>query len=251
MADCTSSWFFDDENNTTDILSDGECAEQLQLQEVVEASLGINHLSMSSAKVLLCDICFERKGTDEMFKLENCSNHSFCSDCISQYVQSKIQEKKIPVTCPGLRCPAIIEPAPCRSIIPENVFARWEDGLTESTIPMGEKINYPYIDCNVSLIYNRDDHEEIIIECTCPHCQRPFCAQCRVPWHDGHDCDKFKKDDLKVEELAKKFKWMTCPHCKSTVDKVDGCIHMTCVCKLEFCYICGGTWNEVHWSCQE
>ncbi|KAK4380169.1 hypothetical protein RND71_002031 [Anisodus tanguticus] len=36
----------------------GECAEQLQLQEVVEASLGINHLHMPSAKVL-CEICFE------------------------------------------------------------------------------------------------------------------------------------------------------------------------------------------------
>ncbi|PHT88527.1 hypothetical protein T459_10633 [Capsicum annuum] len=254
MADYTAV-FFDDEDSSTDILSDGECAEQLQLQEVLETSLEMHHLSMSSAKVT-CEICLERKGTDEMFELENCSIHSFCSDCISLHAQSKIQEKSFPVTCPGLRCPAIIEPASCRSIIPEDVLARWEEGMCESSIPMLERIHCPYNDCSALFIYDRD-HEETIVECTCPLCQRLFCAQCRVPWHVGRDCDMFQKeekdgeDDLKVAALAEEFKWMKCPNCKSIVDKVDGCIHITCVCKVEFCYICGGIWSEAHWNCED
>jgi hypothetical protein len=31
--------------------------------------------------------------------------------------------------------------------------------------------------------------------------------------------------------------------CKETIEKNDGCIHMTCVCKYEFCWICLKVWK--------
>ncbi|XP_060205066.1 E3 ubiquitin-protein ligase RSL1-like isoform X1 [Lycium barbarum] len=239
MADIISKVCAEYEDFRALMVSDDECAEELQFQEVLAESFSSFHLHMSSTKIQespessqgYCEICMDTKVTNEMFKLENCSDHSFCSDCISQYVQSKIQEHIFPVTCPGLKCRAIIEPVSCKSIIPEIVFEKWAGGLSEATLLACEKFYCPYKDCSELLIYDQDQD---IIECVCPSCQRLLCAPCGVPWHTGVDCDKFQKeeknreDDLKVEELSKKSNWMTCPHCKHLVQKADGCIHITC-----------------------
>ncbi|KAG5618547.1 hypothetical protein H5410_018371 [Solanum commersonii] len=239
MADIISNVFNENDEFRALILSDKECAEELQYQEVLAASLEIFHLHMSSTQIEespessqgFCDICMETKVTNEMFKLKNCSDHSFCTDCIAQYIQSMIQDHIFSVTCPGLKCCATIEPVSCKSIIPENVFEKWERGLSESALLDCEKFYCPYKDCSELLIY---DHDQDIIECICPVCHRLLCAACGVPWHTELDCNKFqndeknREDDLKVEELASSSKWMKCPHCKHIVQKVDGCIHITC-----------------------
>lgn len=104
--------------------------------------------------------------------------------------------------------------------------------MTESAIPIGEKLYCPYERCSKLLIY--DHGKKMLHECICPWCQKLFCAQCRVPWHSGRDCYKFQKeekdreDDQKVKLLAENKKWINCPSCKSLVEKVDGCKHMTC-----------------------
>lgn len=228
------------------MISDEEFAEKLQMQHV----LGASYESSQG----FCGICNKKKGADRMFKLQICSRHSFCSHCIGLYAQSKIRDNVFPITCPGLRCRVVIQPESCRSIIPVNTFARWEEGSAESAIPNGEKFYCPYKRCSGLFIHDR--HEEIV-QCICPLCKKLFCAKCRVPWHTGRDCDKFQKvekdreDELKLKLLAEIKKWKECPKCKSIVEKVDGCIHMTCRCKMEFCYVCGGTWSERHWSCQD
>ena len=37
-----------------------------------------------------------------------------------------------------------------------------------------------------------------------------------------------------------------CAQCKFWVEKAEGCNHMTCRCKYQFCYICGGKWGIGH-----
>lgn len=34
-----------------------------------------------------------------------------------------------------------------------------------------------------------------------------------------------------------------CSNCKTVVERIDGCNHMTCQCLYEFCYVCGAGWN--------
>lgn len=38
-------------------------------------------------------------------------------------------------------------------------------------------------------------------------------------------------------------KYKQCPNCKFWVSKNEGCDHMTCRCKYEFCYKCGGKYK--------
>lgn len=44
--------------------------------------------------------------------------------------------------------------------------------------------------------------------------------------------------------FAKGAKFKQCPNCKFWVEKNQGCDHMTCRCKYQFCYVCGGQYGK-------
>ena len=52
------------------------------------------------------------------------------------------------------------------------------------------------------------------------------------------------EDDQKFLEFARGKKFKQCPECKFWVEKNDGCDHMTCKCKFQFCYKCGGVYMK-------
>lgn len=76
-----------------------------------------------------------------------------------------------------------------------------------------------------------------------------MCFQCKEEYHGWWiSCER---------NLEKKFKsWSDgnlaisfCPKCKTKVEKVEGCNHMTCyLCGFQWCWICGGTYNEFHFN---
>ncbi|PSR89385.1 E3 ubiquitin-protein like, partial [Actinidia chinensis var. chinensis] len=138
-----------------------------------------------------CEICSEKKEADEMFRIDACS-HSYCSICIAKHVTIKIRESapEPVVACPGFACGGVLELSTCRSRMPGEVAAMWEDLLCEAAITAEEKFYCPFRDCSAMLV-NDDDGGEGITECECPVCHRLFCARCYVPWHVGVGCEEF------------------------------------------------------------
>ncbi|KAH9924190.1 uncharacterized protein B0H18DRAFT_438041 [Fomitopsis serialis] len=37
--------------------------------------------------------------------------------------------------------------------------------------------------------------------------------------------------------------WTRCPACDQMIELHSGCYHMTCVCAMQFCYVCGSPWK--------
>lgn len=37
--------------------------------------------------------------------------------------------------------------------------------------------------------------------------------------------------------------WKACYSCHRLIELQHGCNHMTCICKTEFCYVCGQQWK--------
>ncbi|KAJ4837572.1 hypothetical protein Tsubulata_014328 [Turnera subulata] len=237
---------------TTPLLKLDDDEEEMEgkvvCMEMVEAEPGQSSLSF-------CEICVERKENDEMFKTEGCL-HSFCKECISKHVGTKVQECARVVTCPGLDCRAVLELDACRAVLSKWVIDIWEEALCEEVIGASHKFYCPFKDCS-ALLVNDNDGEEVIRESECPFCHRLFCAQCYVPWHSGVGCEEFMmlnedergREDLMVRELAKDKKWSRCPQCKFFVERTEGCPHMTCRCSFQFCYGCGAEWTQSHGGC--
>ncbi|KAE8659582.1 agamous-like MADS-box protein AGL62-like [Hibiscus syriacus] len=121
---------------------------------------------------------------EEMFRSNTCS-HLFCKDCVGKYVAAKIQENIAMVKCPDMDCNAALEPQFCRSIVPGEVFDRWENVLCESMVIASQKFYCPFKDCSAMLV---DDGESDVVRSECPVCHRLFCAQGKVVWHAGISC---------------------------------------------------------------
>ncbi|XP_025635570.1 uncharacterized protein [Arachis hypogaea] len=160
----------------------------------------------------------DSKPFQEIFINQNC-NHSFCDECIAKYVAAKIQENISNVKCPEPKCRGILEPQNCMSIIPKEVFERWENALCENLVLATSKKFYcPFKDCSAMLV--NDDGNEVVTCSECSHCHRLFCAQCKVAWHGGMECGEFmglnenerEKEDLMVMNLAKAKRWRRCGH---------------------------------------
>ncbi|XP_076938014.1 E3 ubiquitin-protein ligase RSL1-like [Bidens hawaiensis] len=199
----------------------------------------------------ICAICMDTKPQPEMFQNTKDCTHDFCTDCIRAYIAAKIKENITAVKCPDPTCDRVIGPQDCGTIVPKEVLERWEDILCESLIMSSEKFYCPFKDCSAMMV---DDGGVVVTVSECPSCNRLFCAQCKVVWHCGMSCEEFelwKKgelggDDNMLINLAKDKKWMRCSNCKFFVERVDGCLHMSCRCGHEFCYGCGEAYVSTH-----
>nr|GFC68811.1 probable E3 ubiquitin-protein ligase RNF217 [Tanacetum cinerariifolium] len=61
-------------------------------------------------------------------------------------------------------------------------------------------------------IFNRWDGD--VKRCVCPSCLKPFCYQCKVPWHDGYTCEETRDGnnvDFDVVYERNGWKWKRCP----------------------------------------
>ncbi|PWA80520.1 Zinc finger, C6HC-type [Artemisia annua] len=197
-----------------------------------------------------CGICMDTKTEFEMFINDDVCGHTFCIDCIREHIGAKINENIANVRCPDPNCKGLIGPNVCRYILPKEVLERWESALCESLIIGSQKFYCPFKDCSALLV---DDSAVAVKDTKCPHCNRKFCAQCKVPWHSEMDCKEFQmlndngeidQSDKKVLELAKKNKWQRCPKCNYYVGRTSGCNDMSCRCGHRFCYGCGNKRSE-------
>lgn len=137
----------------------------------------------------VCGICMDAIPDEKKFRIQNCS-HIFCNGCITKHVAAKIEENTSVVQCPNPNCKEGIELEHCRSIIPKEVFDKWGDILCENLVVEAEKFFCPFKECSAMLMR---DGEEVVTSSECPHCKRLFCAQCRVSWHAGIDCEEFQR----------------------------------------------------------
>jgi len=91
--------------------------------------------------------------------------------------------------------------------------------------------------------------DEALTNYKCPTCKKHYCLRCKCEMHTGVSCEEYRsmahlsEDDKKFMVLAKGAKYKQCPSCKFWVEKNEGCDHMTCRCKYQFCYVCGGKYG--------
>nr|GMD05319.1 probable E3 ubiquitin-protein ligase RNF144A-B [Ipomoea batatas] len=202
-----------------------ECSNSKAVCKDVEDAMEI---SVSS---FICEICCDAKPMSDIFRIKACK-HSYCSDCVSKFVASKLQQNFSQINCPVSGCAGVLEPHNCRSILPPQVFDRWGDALCEALLLASEKFYCPFKDCSALLI----DEKMEVVESECPECHRLFCAKCKVPWHAGIACSEFQKlheserekDDILLVNVANEKQWMRCPDCRVYVERVSGCPFVMC-----------------------
>lgn len=81
-------------------------------------------------------------------------------------------------------------------------------------------------------------------------CGTTGCYSCgATPFHDNAPCAYLAKNapiDDQLEDTKTYLFMRICPGCKLSCIRTEGCTHMTCICKTEFCIKCGGYYIYDH-----
>ncbi|KAL7949667.1 hypothetical protein V8C42DRAFT_362041 [Trichoderma barbatum] len=78
---------------------------------------------------------------------------------------------------------------------------------------------------------------------TCLSCGKATCAVCGSRAHRGIPC----REEENAEawwDMMDENKLAGCPECGIVVDLREGCNHIVCICRAEFCFLCGLTWHS-------
>lgn len=190
-----------------------------------------------------CRICMEEHIEDNVARIDSCG-HSFCRDCVKEYVGFKLGENRFPILCPVCmteheeREPGMVTNGLVQQIgINEEQYQIWiELEMAQYSILLHCR------KCKRSTFVDRYDfHDMDIIVCPLPDCAHIWCKACQLSITlDGvqHSCDGTSE----LDHLMKERGWKYCPSCRTPFHKEAGCNHMTCLspgCNTHFCYFCG------------
>ncbi|MQL89449.1 hypothetical protein Taro_022027, partial [Colocasia esculenta] len=187
-----------------------------------------------------CSICHGKRHPSCIVTM-NCL-HKFCSDCMTVYIQGRLEASQVPVSCPHLRCDHYISPSECRSFLPIDCYESFERTLVVAEAHNFEGIHCPFPNCLALLIHDRstvgeDSSNQSDDNCIeCQECHRLVCIDCGVPWHLSMTCEEYQNlpaeerhaADNALHHLANDNNWRRCQHCRRMIERTDGCYYMSC-----------------------
>jgi len=199
-----------------------------------------------------CQVCYEKKKIEESCITLNCqSDHRFCKDCLRNEILNKMKDKKvseIDIKC--FLCNTPINPAIIQNVLSFKEFEDFQETTLAFNRTAFTRGDEQVVKCPKCTYFAFASKENYANHCTCKDCGLFFCVRgCSNP-HPGKTCEEQKRDvnNIKNDELFNQVKnnqrWKDCPGCRKTVQKIQGCNHITCTCGFQFCYVCGTKWKS-------
>ncbi|KAG8934215.1 hypothetical protein FRC02_010385 [Tulasnella sp. 418] len=185
--------------------------------------------------------------------LECPGKHTYCLDCITRFIRGKLEEAGksgdrpvFPIRCP--ECPVGVwhmGDHVAEKTLGGELLGMWHLQKIRDSLP---RRYCPNKRCSRQLTAEENRGGP---QAKCHACHTLMCVPCRSAWHAGLTCEQYQdlpeaeraSEDQVVIELARSERWRRCPSCQVVIELSQGCNHMTCICKHEFCHRCGAAWN--------
>ena len=116
--------------------------------------------------------------------------------------------------------------------------------VAQFSTPWEARIFCPSTECGEFIPLRSKVDPKHPFDVTCRRCRTRVCVMCKRNAHPvGKDCPE-DWELQQVLEMGEKSGWRRCYKCRNLVELAQGCSHVTCRCKAQFCYICGGVWDS-------
>lgn len=116
--------------------------------------------------------------------------------------------------------------------------------VAQFSTPWEARIFCPSAECGEFIPLRSKVDPKHPFDVTCRRCRTRVCVMCKRNAHPvGKDCPE-DWELQQVLEMGEKSGWRRCYKCRNLVELAQGCSHVTCRCKAQFCYICGGVWDS-------
>ncbi|KAG5942224.1 hypothetical protein E4U60_007459 [Claviceps pazoutovae] len=162
-------------------------------------------------------------------------SHDYCRDCMAKLFNAAIGDESLfPPRCCKMAIPIDL----VQSCLSAELLATYEAKKLEYMTLNGTYCHVPTYSTLVPLASVQDD------VATCIKCQKKTCTICNGESHPL-DCP----DDTlttQVLQIAAENGWQRCYSCRRVITITEGCNHIICRCRAQFCYVCGLKWKQCH-----
>ncbi|KAK9054120.1 hypothetical protein SSX86_025197 [Deinandra increscens subsp. villosa] len=204
----------------------------------------------SDEKIIDCGICFQSVRKSDT---ATCGcDHSFCKVCWRSYISTAIDDGPgcLNLRCPEPSCEAAVGLDMVIALVNGKEMKRYDNFLLRTYVESNKKIKWcPAPGCDYAVRFD-DDFETGSYDVSC-FCTYGFCWKCMEDAHRPLGCETVAKWALKNSSETENTSWILaytkpCPKCKRSIEKNNGCMHMTCrqPCGYEFCWLCLGPYKE-------
>ncbi|CAI2370919.1 unnamed protein product [Moneuplotes crassus] len=215
-------------------------------------------LAAEEAKELVigeCKICLDDINMDTVQGIDTCV-HLFHKECLQTYLETSIDNNKIPLVCPIGECKEEIPFPIVKEVLSEEYVERFDKFAFKLAINKNSQrfISCPTPDCEYVVCVEENDLQ-INPYFKCLSCQKEYCLECESQWHNGMSCQDYQTtygkgkldfNDKAAIDHAMDNNMRKCPDCKMWCVKESGCDAMVCYCGAGFCYRCGTKYNDAH-----
>jgi E3 ubiquitin-protein ligase RNF144 len=188
---------------------------------------------LGSKALTKCVVCLEVVSSRHTLTLAcEPEPHTYCRKClIDLFTSSMVNTLLFPPRC----CRVPIPLDTCRLTLPKELIKGFDLKVEELATPNPTYCSSP--DCS-KFIRAQEIKAEVG---KCVYCHTKTCVLCKCREHKGL-CPSDPHVQL-LMDIARRGKWQQCIKCKNMVELAQGCFHMTCRCRNEFCYLCGAKWK--------
>uniref|UniRef100_A0A182Q0S4 E3 ubiquitin-protein ligase RNF144B n=1 Tax=Anopheles farauti TaxID=69004 RepID=A0A182Q0S4_9DIPT len=223
-----------------------------------------------------CKLCLGEFSAENLTRITQCAC-SFCTECMTAYIEFEISEGAYEVSCPDAMCPAqgIITIAEITALASSSLVEKHHRYRLNREVELDRFRTWcPKAGCEtICLVGATDQHasqagpnqtgssavcSDRIVPLSpssssmpsacavhCPTCREDFCSGCKKAWHPTMSCEENSRRlavDGQTDALGIPFDndlIKCCPMCTVPIEKDEGCAQMMCKrCKHVFCWYC-------------
>lgn len=189
-----------------------------------------------------CNICYgEFKGT--VGRPKCAQGHEFCKGCMGNYLRHCALENK-KFKCPmHYACGLELPHALAQKYLPPSTFSSYVVNSAMEKVKEGDWVfRCAKIECPGVL---RIPEGKAPFSATCPCCAnyKVLTEKERKIFEEVYSQPTLSLEE-KIDTVFLRISTKPCPHCHKTIEKDDGCPHMSCVCGNSFCWNCGKKYNS-------
>lgn len=217
-----------------------------------------------------CKLCLGEHTAENLTRISQCGC-SFCTECMTAYIEFEISEGAYEVSCPDAMCPAqgIITIGEITSLASLSLVEKHHRYRLNREVELDKFRTWcPRAGCETICLVgqnqsthsqpNSNSSSDRIVQlpasssnlpspCAvhCPTCLEDFCSGCKKPWHPTMSCEENTRRlaaDGQTDALGIPFDndlIKCCPMCAVPIEKDEGCAQMMCKrCKHVFCWYC-------------